>query len=182
MDDYVYYAASDTTGGVQFCRASVSNLEAETVYTFTDFKNVIHCGCLTAADGMIYADIITSESEKILVGYDVASGNSYKYNLSDWFDGKTIVYSINAGNGYVYLGIGVNDSSAHLCRIPVSDFVSGSGNIEEIYTTTSYDSVMCLNLLPDEGDLAYYTWLNGNRVLAVMPMDGSEEPSYLGEN
>jgi hypothetical protein len=117
-----------------------------------------------------------------LIGYSLSSGKSYEYSLSDWFGEVKNLYSINAGDGYVYLGIGINDSLAQLCRIPVSDFASGGGNIEEIYTITFDDYIGYINLLPDEGDLAYYIWLDGGYMLAVMPMDGSEEPTYLGEN
>jgi hypothetical protein len=182
MDDYVYYVASDTLGGVQICRASVSDLEEETVFTFTDFKNVPYCGCLAAADDMIYAQILNSEYDTILIGYSLSSGKSYEYSLSDWFGEIKTLYSINAGDGYVYLGIGINDSLAQLCRMSVSNFVSGGGNIEEIYTITFDNYIGDINLLSDEGDLAYYVWLDGGYVLAVMPMDGSEEPSYLGGN
>jgi hypothetical protein len=177
MDDYVYYVATDDLEELQICRVPIYNLEAKTeiVHTFTCNRNLLSEVYLAAADGMIYCG-----SDDMLLGYSVSSGKAYEYNESDFLDGNEHPVSINAGGGYVYLSTDKQSVSSSIYRIPVSDFTSGSIALEKIYATTSYTGIR-INLFPEEGKLAFRA-MNGNEVIGIMPMDGSEEPTYLGEN
>jgi serine/threonine protein kinase len=185
MGDYIYYVSSDTGSGVALCRVPASNLGAnpETVYTFTDLTGAETIYDLVAADDVLYfyyADL----SKQVIAGYDVASGNPYEYELSGMF-GELTSGSVNVGGGYVYLGVELNDSdlTTKICRVPVQDFLSGTINVDTLYTTTAYHGIWSLNLIPDDNYLSFGIFDSDfNEVLIGMNMDGSGEPVILGNN
>jgi hypothetical protein len=78
------------------------------------------------------------------------------------------------------MGTYKSDVSASIYRIPVSDFASGSVTPGKIYETTSYSFISRINLLPDEGKMAFYvqTIDNHDLIPVVMSMDGSGNPTY----
>jgi serine/threonine protein kinase len=186
MDDYVYYVADnyyDT--GAQICRVPVTNLEAkaETVYTFTDLKAASYLNDLVAADGKLYF-YFSDGSNQMLVGYDVSSGETYEYYLSDMF-GEIYTGNVNVGGGYVYLGVELNDSdlTEKICRVPVQQIQSGTINVETLYSTTDYHGIWSINLLSDNNYMSFGMFDSSfNEVLFGMGMDGSGDPVILGNN
>jgi serine/threonine protein kinase len=186
MDGYVYYVADnyyDT--GAQICRVPVTNLEAkaETVYTFTDLKAANYLNDLVAADGKLYF-YFSDGYTQMLAGYDVSSGDTYEYYLSDMF-GEIYTGNVNVGGGYVYLGVELNDSdlTEKICRVPVQQIESGTINIETLYSTADYHGIWSVNLLPDNNYMSFGMFdSNFNEVLFGMGMDGSGDPVILGSN
>jgi hypothetical protein len=73
--------------------------------------------------------------------------------------------------------------TTEICRVPVQDFLSGTINVETLYTTTDYHGLWSLNLIPDDDYLSFGIFdSNFNEVLVGMNSDGSGEPVVLGVN
>jgi hypothetical protein len=187
MDDYVYYLSHDywsTSKQFQIRRVPLSNLEAEpeTVYTYAANMYVY---ALRAADGMIYAIIGDVGGE--LFGYNVSSGESYEYYMSDLLgeeDRYYENYTLNVGGGYVYVSgvLWSFGNTESIYRIPVSDFKSGTISAQRVYSTTEFYGTCGVNLLSEDGDMTFCAFKEDmNRVMVIMSMDGSD-PVILGGN
>jgi hypothetical protein len=187
MDDYVYYVSSDTGNGVQICRVPASNLgaKAESVCTFQEMTGAEVIADLVASDNRLYfyfADLTNQE----LVGFDVSTGDSYEYYMSNIF-GEVYSGDVNVGNdGYVYFTAELNDSdlTVNICRVSEQEFWSGYIDVDTLYTTTAYHGVWSLNLIADNGYMTVGIFDSDfNEVLIGMNTDGSSsDPVVLGNN
>jgi serine/threonine protein kinase len=183
MDGYVYYISSDTGSGVKICRVPMSNLEAqaETVCTFTDLTGAETINSLVASNNKLYfyfADLTKQE----LAGYNVSTGDSYEYDLSNMF-GELYRGSVNVSGGYVYFSVDINDYNltAEICRVSEQEFWAGNINVYSVYSTTAYHGIWGLNVLSNDDYISFGAFNSSyNEVMIGMNLDGSD-PVVLGE-